>query len=134
MLQAITEIQARLLSLLAWCDGDLHPAEIVRFDAILDTCPGSDSFLEDMRKLIHEKQDEEKCIQAMTNLEPSIAISIVKNAYAIAQEDGVFRPEERELILKVGLALGLDPLSEETYFKMLHASYESLRLQQELFK
>lgn len=134
MLEKITEINAKFLSLIAWCDGDVDQKELSRFNQIIDSCPGSDAFLVKMKDVIKKKPNKNDCLKNLSMLPKEFSLGILKNAYVVALSNKKFDKKERNLITEAAISIGLAPDKENKFFEMLDHYWKQYQIQNKLFR
>jgi tellurite resistance protein len=133
IIEAITEINANFLSLIAWCDGKVDENELARFNEIIDSCPGTALFHKKVKSVIKEMPDKDQCLKRLAKIPSEVSIGILKNAYVIARADKKFHIKEKNLLLEAGIRIGLSPFHEAQFFKMLDHYAKQYQIQREIF-
>jgi tellurite resistance protein len=133
ILATVTELNAKFLSLIAWCDGKVDDQELARFHDIIDACPGSAVFLKKVKNVINEMPDREACLKELSQIPAVLSAGILKNAYVVAHADKHFDVKEKNLLLEAGMRIGLAPEQEDKFFTMLDHYAKQYQIQQEIF-
>lgn len=131
-MHAVFSLQAHVLSLMTWADGQASPDERRTFNEFLSSAPGGESQISELLRLIDEPPREEDVMGMIQEAPAPIAITVLKMAYILALSDGVFDETERALLIRLISAIGVNKDSLEVFFEMLELSRRAYTLEQSL--
>ncbi len=126
-------IQIKVLSLIAWVDGEITREEEEFYNNILQISPCSEETKKSLQKWIKQSPKLSEVLDSVTSVSKEIVISVLRNAYAIAATDGNVNDKEMEIIDKISQKLGVKEEHMEALHTWLELSYQVELIETKLF-
>jgi len=130
----LSKIQASVLALVAWSDGEISTEEKEFFSEIVEISPCSESLKKELSKYLTEPPILEDILNLLNTITPEIVIPVIKNAYLIASADGVIKDEEKSIIKQVANKIGVSQENEEVFWQWLDLYHKCDLIEEKLFQ
>lgn len=126
-------LQIKVLSLIAWTDGDISEEERQFYQNMVQVSPCSEETKKSLMQYIDKSPSIEDIFNSLTDIPKEIVASVLRNAYAIALADGKISDDEMLIINQIALKLGVDEKNIPVFHKWLELSYQVEVIETKLF-
>ena len=128
-----TIMQAKILALVAWADGEFDDAERAVFGDVLDVSYGADSLKCELLQMVDKAPERDDVLQTVATEPGEIVAAAIKNAFVLAKADGHLHDAEMALLVDLGRAAGVGVDRSDDFRRMLELYESSLELERDLF-
>lgn len=132
MFDDVAVLQANVLALVGWADGEFDEAEQNMLRDVLEATPTSDQLKEELFKLGQTRPQRDAVRDLVSRAPLPLTLAILRSAYNLAHVDGVLDAIELDLIMDLGRASGLNDSQLDTFQLLLERSHEAFKLEQKL--
>ena len=132
--QDTTISQIQVLSLIAWADGKVTVEETEFLNNVIQRSPCSKIKKNELLRFIEKIPPIETVLQSLDSVPKEVAITILRNAYALAAADGTVGKLELEMIDSIAHKLGIDKNKINLFHEWLNLSFQCDVIEIKLFK
>jgi len=126
-------LQIKVLSLIAWTDGEISNEERQFYHNMVQVSPCSEITKKTLLQYIEKSPSIEDIFKSLSDIPKEIVASVLRNAYAIALSDGNISDAEMDIIDKIALKLGVDEKMIHIFHKWLELSYQVELIETKIF-
>jgi tellurite resistance protein len=126
-------LQIKILSLIAWVDGEITDEERRFYQNMVQVSPCSEETKQSLLHYIEKSPSIEDIFKSLSGIPKEIVTSVLRNAYAIAVSDGKIGEQEMEIIDKIALKLGVNEKMISIFHKWLELSFHVELIETKLF-
>ncbi len=126
-------LQIKILSLIAWTDGEISVEERQFYQNMVQVSPCSDETKQTLLQYIEKSPSLDDIFKSLSGIPKEIVTSVLRNAYAIALADGKISEQEIDIIDKIAMKLGVDEKMIPIFHKWLELSYQVELIETKLF-
>jgi tellurite resistance protein len=127
-------LQIQILALIAWADGQVTVEETEFLNNAIQGSPCSRIKKNELLMFIEKIPPLETVLQSLDSVPKEVAITILRNAYALASADGTVGKMELEMIDSIALKLGIDENKINLFHEWLKLSFQCDVIEIKLFK
>jgi len=127
-------LQIQVLSLIAWSDGKVTFQEKEFLRNVIKESPCSKVKKIELYKYIEKNPPIDAVLQSLNSVPKEVAVTIIRNAYALAAVDGTVDKSELEIIDRIAVKLGVDENKISLLHQWLDLSFQCELIEIKLFK
>lgn len=133
-MHSILSLQAHVLALMGWADGELSQEERQVFEAFLGAGPGSDEQVRGYLSLLDDAPQEDVVHQMLSDAPAAVGFAVLKMAHLLAHADGVFDANERALMSRLIGSVGVTGEHLDDFYELLELNARTNELESRLLE